>query len=484
MKINNRQIKIILIYFSIFHILFWTAIPSFTNINLPLDTIEALTWGNELRLGYEKYPPIFPLFTELFFKIFGNQDWAYYLLSQLFVISSFLIIFQFSKYFFDNQIYSLLSVLLLEGVYFFNYTTPELNAFICLFPFLAITALFCWRAIVFNKNLDWIIFGLFAGISTLTYYLSLYILASISLFFIREIIINKKFNYKYILALVVYFFVLSPHLYFIFENDFKSIEYALFRSFGDPLSGINEFKILDHIFYPLIFLIKQLIILIPFFILLSASITNFRIKFEFTDKKLIFLFSIAILPIILMFLTSLIGGVRIRTMWMTTFYLFVSIFFLYLFKANINLQKYKKFLILFLFFFIATPIGYGIDSYIQKDKRTDYPGKAIAAKVQIEWNKNFSNKIKTIVGKGWVYGGWHGGNLSYHLEGRPKLRYMESENIEEGLIQVNNLHKKKICKGILVKIEPYFEVCMLGKKNLNKTSKLNKRELAFFNTQQ
>ena len=93
MKINNRQIKIILIYFFIFHILFWTAIPSFTNINLPLDTIEALTWGNELKLGYEKYPPIFPLFTELFFNIFGNQDWAYYLLSQLFVISSFLIIF-------------------------------------------------------------------------------------------------------------------------------------------------------------------------------------------------------------------------------------------------------------------------------------------------------------------------------------------------------------------------------------------------------
>ena len=182
MKINNKQIKIILIYFFIFHILLWTVIPSLTNINLPLDTIEALNWGNELRFGYDKYPPIFPLFTELFFKIFGNQDWAYYLLSQLFVTSSFLIMFQFSKYFFDNQIYSLLSVLLLEGVYFFNYTTPELNAFICLLPFLAITALFCWRAIIFNKNLDWIMFGLFAGISTLTYYLSLYILASISIF--------------------------------------------------------------------------------------------------------------------------------------------------------------------------------------------------------------------------------------------------------------------------------------------------------------
>ena len=115
-------------------------------------------------LGYDKYPPIFPLFTEVFFKIFGNQDWAYYLLSQIFVVSSFLVVFKFSKYFDDNFL-SLISVLLLETIYFFNYTTPELNAFIPLFLFLAITGFFCWRAIIFDKNLDWIIFEVFAGIS-------------------------------------------------------------------------------------------------------------------------------------------------------------------------------------------------------------------------------------------------------------------------------------------------------------------------------
>jgi hypothetical protein len=103
------------------------------------------------------------------------------------VISSFLIIFQFSKYFFDNQIYSLLSVLLLEGAYFFNYTTPELNGFIALLPFIALTALFCWKAIIYNNSFDWIMFGVFAGISTLTWYLALYLLASIGIFFIREI---------------------------------------------------------------------------------------------------------------------------------------------------------------------------------------------------------------------------------------------------------------------------------------------------------
>ena len=94
----GKKVKDILLDFDFqspilfFHLLLWTSIPAIFNINLPLDTIEGLVWGNELKLGYDKYPPIFPLFTELFYKIFGSQDWAFYLLSQLFVVSSFLII--------------------------------------------------------------------------------------------------------------------------------------------------------------------------------------------------------------------------------------------------------------------------------------------------------------------------------------------------------------------------------------------------------
>ena len=31
--------------FLIIHLIIWTLIPSLTNLNLPLDTIEALAWG-------------------------------------------------------------------------------------------------------------------------------------------------------------------------------------------------------------------------------------------------------------------------------------------------------------------------------------------------------------------------------------------------------------------------------------------------------
>ena len=463
MEINSKKI---LVYLLFAHTILWTSIPAIFNTNLPLDTIEALAWGNELSLGYDKYPPVFPLFTELFFKFFGNQDWAYYLLSQLFVVTSFFIIFQFSKYFFNSDTHSLLSVLLLEGIYFFNYTTPELNAFIPLFPLLATTVLFCWRAIKFDRNFDWIIFGIFAGISSLTYYLALYLLASLTIFFLGETLTKKKINNKYFLALVSYIIVLSPHLYFIFDNNFKSIEYAFFRSFSDPLSNLGTVKILNHVLYPLIFLFKQIIILIPFLFLARIIISNFKIKINFKDKKLIFLFTIFLLPIILMFLTSVIGGVRVRTMWMTTFYLFPGVFFIYLYNSKIVLKKLKKFFILFLFIFFILPISYGIDSYVQKDKRTDFPGKEIAFKVQKTWDKNFSNNISIVAGKSWVYGGWYAGNLSYNLRDRPRLKYNLADNIDSsvGTVWVDVLNTIKNCEGILLKVEPYFESCLVGKK--------------------
>ena len=464
MELNSKKI---LIYILIIHVVLWTLIPSILNNNLPLDTIEALSWGNELKLGYDKYPPIFPLFTELFFKIFGNQDWAFYLLSQLFVISSFLVIFSLSKYFFNNNVYSLVCVLLLESIYFFNFTTPELNAFIPLFLFLACTCLFCWKAISFNRNLDWILFGFFAAISTLTYYLALYLLASITIFFIREIIVNKKINYKYFLTLFIYFLILTPHLIFIFTDDLKSIQYALFRSFGDPLSGVSEVKLLNNLVYPLIFLLKQILIILPMFILLRFLIVDFSFKLNKKDKKLIFLFTIALLPIILMFLTSLIGGVRIRTMWMTTFYIFPSLFFLYLFKAKINLDRFNYFFIAFLFIFITLPISYGVNSYLAKNKRTDFPGQEIANRIQINWDKNFSNNIEIVAGKSWVYGGWYAGNLSYQLKNRPKLKYKLEENYFEkeiGTIWVDVLGEIKTCNGVFLEFKPYYEACLVGKK--------------------
>ena len=116
-----------------------------------------------------------------------------------------------------------------------------------------------------------------------------------------------------------------------------------------------------------------------------------------------------------MFLTSVITGSKIRTMWMTPFYLFFGVFFIYLFRAQINLKKINQFLYGFLFLFFLSPALYSYVSISQTDKRTDYPGRMIAAKVQIIWSKDFDREIEFVTGDE-----WKAGNLSYHLKSRPK----------------------------------------------------------------
>ena len=135
MIVLNRNINNIFFIFALSHLIIWTLIPTLTNKNLPLDTIEALAWGSNLDWGFNKHPPMSAFFTEVFFNIFGAQDWAFYFLSQLFVIISFYFVFRFAQEILRDRLLYLISVLLLETIYFYNYTTPEFNVNVCQLPF-------------------------------------------------------------------------------------------------------------------------------------------------------------------------------------------------------------------------------------------------------------------------------------------------------------------------------------------------------------
>jgi len=413
MNVLNRNINNIFFIFALSHLIIWTLIPSLTNKNLPLDTIEALAWGSNLDWGFNKHPPMSAFFPEVFFQIFGSQDWVYYLLSQIFVIIAFYYVFKFAFEIFRDLKLSLISVLLLVSIYFYNFTTPEFNVNVCQLPFWSIVVYYSWRIYSSKeiKLLDCFLVGLFAAIGFLSKYLFIYLLVSIDLLFIYLIFFKKtkKFDFKYLITIEVFLVLLVPHLIWLFNNDFITITYGLNRT------GLEGSGILDHISNPVLFLTKQIGILVPFFFLIWLLVKKIRLKVNLKDKKLMFLIFINFMPIILMFLTSLITGSKIRTMWMTPFYLFFGVLFLYLLKSQINLKKINSFLYGFLFLFFLSPILYSYVSISQSDKRTDYPGKEIAMKIQYVWDQDFDKEIQFVTGDE-----WKAGNLSYHLKSRPK----------------------------------------------------------------
>jgi len=436
MQLKKNNINKYLTYFLITHLVIWTLIPTIANNNLPLDTIEALAWGSNLGWGFNKHPPLSAFFVEIFYKIFGSQDWAYYFLSQLFVVSSFFIIFKFSKDFFKNDFHSLISILLLEGIYFYNFTTPEFNVNICQLPFWALSVLYFWKGFKGNKIFDWLLFGLFAGLGILSKYLFIYLLVAIDIFLIYQIY-KKKFNYKSLFSLITFFLILTPHLVWLINNDYMTITYGLHRT------GAGDQNLLDYFSNPFIFLIKQIGILIPFLIMILLINTKIKTKFNFKDKKLVFLIAINILPILLMFLTSAFMGVKIRTMWMTPFYLFFGVLVIYVFKSKIKLNKIKNFTAAFLFLFLLSPFIYLYVSISQTDKRTDYPGKEIAKQVEEKWKNRYSSKIKYVSGDEWT-----AGNLSYHLQSRPLWLGVKGKVNSKDTLSIVDVYEDNISEAV------------------------------------
>ena len=456
--IAKKNIIKVLILFLILHLFFWTLAPSISNINLPLDTIEALAWGSNLEWGFSKHPPFSAFAVEIFYTIFGSNDWAYYLLSQIFVIVSLIYVWKFSNEIFDEKIYSLLSVLTLSGIYYYNFTTPEFNVNVSQLPFWALTVYFFWKSINSNNRINWILFGIFSALGFLSKYLFIYILLAIFFYFILNIKIYKKFITNYLLSIAISLAILTPHFIWLFKNNFITIVYGLNRSALTNTTWVN------HLENPLVFILKQILILIPFFIMIFILLKKFNFKLNLKNRKNLFLISINLIPIILILFTSIVSGAKIRTMWMTPFYLFFGTLFIEIFRKNIDLKKIRKFLIFFLFLFILSPAIYlGISIY-DKNKRTDFPGKEIARLVQNKWNDNFVNDIKIVIGDEWF-----AGNLSYHLNSRP-VWYNDLKNKvskvqdDQGVIYVGNSKiLKEICPGVFGKIAP-VGYCMIGKR--------------------
>ena len=426
MTINNKNIDNLFYIFITSHLIFWTLIPTLTNHNLPLDTIEHLAWGSNFDWGFNKHPPMVAFVLEFFYLIFGSQDWAYYLLSQIFVIISFYYVFKLSNKILKNKFFSLISVLLIETIYFYNFTTPEFNVNVCQLPFWSLTVYYAWK-IYSGKNIkfwDCLLIGLFSAFGFLSKYLFIYLLVSIVFLFIYLIFKKeRKFDFKYLISIEIFIVVILPHLIWLTNNEFITITYGLART------GLEQSSLINHIIYPLIFLGKQIGILIPFIILTQLLLKKIKFKINLKDKNLLFLLAINILPIALMFFTSLITGSKIRTMWMTPFYLFFGTLIVYLFQSQINLKKIKPFMVGFLFFFFLSPILYAYVSVSKDDKRTDYPGKEIAMKTQYAWDQQFDSKINVVLGDE-----WNAGNLSYHLKSRP---------VWEGVVQREKLDQLK-----------------------------------------
>lgn len=438
MRDNPHQDKTVPVFwaFVTLHLCCWTLLPTLVNPNLPLDVIEGLTWGHEWQWGYHKHPIIKPWFMEITAILSGRQDWAQYFLSQLFVVTAFWGVWRLARDFFPRRL-ALVAVLLLEGIYYHNYTSPEFNVNVAQLPFWALTVFLTWRGLTTGKTRFWLMAGVFTGLGFLSKYIFLFLLITIAVMMIAVKAFRPRLAtigpYCGALAALA---VVSPHLLWVLDSGFATVAYGL----QSADAGTHS-----QIYYPLKFLITQPLILIPLLVMLVALKTKEREAAEFeafqTPEKGQFLLFITLGPFLMMVGVALVFGLRLRSMWGTPLFLFSGVALVYFFSNRLTTARFHRFFaVVFVFFCLSLTVYWGVavigPRFSGRAKRTQFPGRELAAIAAQRWQSHVDRPADIIIGSF-----WHAGNIAYYGDHRASV-FIDGDPYKSPWINPADIEKK------------------------------------------
>ena len=237
------------------HALVWTALPTLLYANLPLDLIEALMYGREWQLGYDKLPPLPWWLVEAAYLITG-QDWSYYLLAQLAVCAALAVIYLAARPLIGGT-GALVAVLIVDGLHYLNYTSAKFNHDVVQLPFWALAGYALHRALRKGQIVDWLLLGIAVGMSLWAKYFVVVLVAPMVVFALidrdaRKCLVTPG---PYIAAAVA-LVIMAPHLIWLVRNDFLPFAYAEHRA-------VLSRGWYDHLWHPFEFAASQLFFLIP-----------------------------------------------------------------------------------------------------------------------------------------------------------------------------------------------------------------------------
>lgn len=226
--------------FALLHVALWTLLPSLLAANLPLDTIEALSWGREWQAGYYKHPPASGWLAELF--RWGSMDWPLFLLSQLAIAAAFWAAWELARDVLPPWM-ALAAVMALEGVNYYNLTGLEFNANVVQYPCWAIASLAFWRAARRAPGTAgaaglgwWVLLGVACGFGALGKYSFFTLPTSMAVALIA--VPSLRGHWRGAgpwLTLAIVLAMFAPHLAWAHANDYPTLRYAAARA--APVGG-------------------------------------------------------------------------------------------------------------------------------------------------------------------------------------------------------------------------------------------------------
>ena len=402
--------------FAFTHLFLWTVISSLACPNLPLDVIEGYAWGKEWLIGTYKHPPMQAWLLESIFDLTGRARWAPYLASQLAIVTAFWAVWQTGRRI-AGETAGLLGALLLEGIIYYNFTSPEFNPNVLHLPFWALAGWSFHKAVTDNKTRDWLLLGLWGAAGMYSKYSTgLFLLVlGLSLFAHRDGRKRLTSAGPY-LAVATTLLLFLPHLWWLFQNNFLPLEYTQGRleRNGDHYSAAITTTLM---------VAGQLIALL-FAALLFVTLYDRRSAPSRTPAPSfdrIFLTFASFGPFLAMFCLSLVFGYRIRDMWQTPFWNFIGLWAVVFLRPALTPSALRRFALAWGLVFITGLLAFVGNTVLapyvtHKTNRMIFPGSKLSQTIVDRWDARFHTPLQYVIGDPWP-----AGNVAWYADARPHV---------------------------------------------------------------
>jgi len=401
------------------HAVVWTALPTLLYANLPLDLIEALVYGREWQLGYDKLPPLPWWLVQVAYHL-GGHDLAYYLLAQVAVVSALWLVWLTARPL-AGPLGALVAVLIVDGLHYLNYTAAKFNHDVIQLPFWALAGFAFHRALRGGWLGHWLLLGVALGMSLWAQYFMVVLAVPLALFilFDREARKTLATPGPYVAAAAA-LITMSPHLVWLARNDFLPFSYAEHRA---PLSG----GLVDHVWHPLQFAISQFFFLIPSLFIALPIVVPRRDRNTETatfgadafDRRIIA--CLAFGPFATVLAMSAISGRGIVAMWGYPIWLFAGLWIVLAARQTLSKLRVKRaffnWATVFTVFAIAFVANYAVlplDDH--RYRAVFFPGDDLG--------RELSKRYRAVTGRPIVYvigSMWNGGNVSHYSPDHPRV---------------------------------------------------------------
>ena len=417
--------------FILAHVILWTLVPTLVNRNLPLDTIEALAWGHEWRLGYDKHPPLSAWMLEIAAILGLRTDLAIYFLSQLLIGITFLLVYKLARQWL-SQGQAVVATLVLEGIWFYSYPAPEFNVNIAQMPFWIGGIFAFWRAMQTRRLRWWILLGFCAAMAVLSKYLGGLMLLPMFIYAIwhpdRRKIWTSIGPYA---AALTFILILLPHLIWMINDNFATVRYGLMRAGMTTSDAATTTRWTSHLLRPLEFLAEQAAMLIAPVILhlfskprraaTGSETNNESDSVIHSRQSKVFIVTMTLGPFLILAIIALLTAANIRSMWTAPMTSTLGILLSIYFPSTLSRQGRRQFLFAVTFVMLALPIAYAVSNLLAdanpaSGRRTSFPGRQIALDLTRQWHDQFHRPLTIAIGEEWL-----GGNLGWYSPDRPTL---------------------------------------------------------------